>query len=58
MGFTIAAYTLDRLRSFRAKQAEEDGHPHRRAKHRLGTWADLTLTSNATIVDNREDRRD
>jgi hypothetical protein len=58
MGFTIAAFNLDRLRSFRAKQAEEEGQPRRRAKRRQGTWADLTPTSNETLADDREDRPD
>jgi hypothetical protein len=38
LGFTIAAYNLDRIRSFRAKQAEEEGQPRRRANRRQGTW--------------------
>jgi hypothetical protein len=58
MGFTVAAFNLDRLRSFRAKQAEEEGQPRRRAKRRLGTWAELMATPNDTIVDDREDRPD
>jgi hypothetical protein len=32
LGFTFAAYNLDRVRSFRAKQAELVGQPKRRAK--------------------------
>ena len=40
LGFTVAAFNLDRVRSFRAKQAEEDAKPRRRAKRRLGTWSD------------------
>jgi hypothetical protein len=58
LGFTIAAFNLDRLRNFRAKQAEEEGQPRRRAKRRLGTWAELMATPNDTIVDDREDRPD
>jgi hypothetical protein len=58
LGFTIAAFNLDRIRSFRAKQAEEEGQPRRRAKRRLGTWAELMGTPNDTIVDDREDRPD
>jgi len=45
LGFTIAAYNLDRIRSFRAKQAEEKVRPRRRAPRRLGTWRDLTPES-------------
>ena len=58
LGFTIAAYNLDRIRSFRAKQAEEEGQPRQRAKRRLGTWAELAAVPNDTIVDEREDRPD
>jgi hypothetical protein len=39
LGFTVAAYNLDRIRSFRAKQAEAESLPVRRAKRRKGTWA-------------------
>jgi len=45
LGFTVAAYNIDRVRSFRSKHnLEVDGspsHPHRssrRAKRRIGTW--------------------
>src|ERR1039458_5374486 len=41
LGFTVAGFNLDRIRSFRAKQAERDGAPRRRAKRRRGTWADV-----------------
>ena len=40
LGFTLAAYNLDRIRSFRAKQAEDDVKPRWRAKRRMGTWSD------------------
>ena len=35
LGFTLAAYNLDRVRSFRAKKAEEEakGHERDRAAH-------------------------
>jgi hypothetical protein len=42
LGFTVAAYNLDRVRSFRAKQSEEEGKPRRRAKRRQGTWRDCS----------------
>ena len=42
LGFTIAAYNLDRVRSFRAKMAEAAARPNRRAKRRLGTWQQVT----------------
>jgi len=46
LGFTVAAYNLDRVRSFRAKfSLEVDGSPKpsgsrpvKRAKRRMGTW--------------------
>jgi hypothetical protein len=41
LGFTIAAYNLDRISSFRAKMAENEAKPVRRAKRRQGTWNDL-----------------
>jgi hypothetical protein len=41
LGFTVAAYNLDRIRSFKAKQAAMKEQPVTRAKHRLGTWRDL-----------------
>jgi hypothetical protein len=40
LGFTVAAYNLDRVRSFRARQAEIESQPKKRAKRRLGTWSD------------------
>ena len=41
LGFTIAAYNLDRIRSFRAKQEAEQVRPRRRAKRRQGIYAEL-----------------
>ena len=41
LGFTIAAYNRDRIRSFRAKQAEDEAKPVRRAKRRQGTWSEV-----------------
>jgi hypothetical protein len=47
LGFTLAAYNLDRIRSFRAKYAlDETGQPtakpkQTRARRRTGTWADV-----------------
>ena len=47
LGFTLAAFNLDRVRSFRAKHLlGEDGRPaekprRTRAKRRSGTWAEL-----------------
>jgi len=40
LGFTLAAYNLDRVRSFRAKKTEDEAKPLRRAKRRQGTWGD------------------
>jgi hypothetical protein len=47
LGFTLAAFNLDRIRSFRAKhRLDEEGRPtekpkHTRAKRRTGTWAEV-----------------
>jgi hypothetical protein len=47
MGFTVAGFNLDRIRSFRAKHAvDEHGKPSERPKQqrtrrRTGTWADV-----------------
>jgi hypothetical protein len=49
LGFTIAAYNLDRIRSFKAKQVEDEARPVRRAKPRQGTWNDL-ITSDSDVV--------
>ena len=54
LGFTIAAYNLDRVRSFRARQAEGEHRPKHRAKWRLGIWRDLIdLTAEAGPEDDR-----
>ena len=48
LGFTVAAFNLDRIRSFRAKQgldtdtsSERPRVPQRRAKRRIGVWTQL-----------------
>ena len=49
LGFTLAAFNLDRIRSFRAKHGLEEGEPVQdvagdpapRKKRRLGTWAQI-----------------
>jgi hypothetical protein len=41
LGFTLAAYNLDRIRSFRAKQAQDRETPRPRVKRRQGTWNDI-----------------
>ncbi|MFI5042510.1 MAG: hypothetical protein ACHQNA_11805, partial [Acidimicrobiales bacterium] len=47
LGFTLAAFNLDRIRSYRAKHAlDETGQPtekpkQTRARRRTGTWADV-----------------
>jgi hypothetical protein len=40
LGFTVAAYNLDRIRSFRANQEELAKAPKRQPKRRRGTWAE------------------
>jgi hypothetical protein len=48
LGFTLAAYNLDRIRSFKAKHGlGDDGQAverpkQRRARRRSGTWAEIT----------------
>jgi len=49
LGFTVAAYNLDRIRSFRAKQAEDEGQPLRRAKRRKGTWAACSVQASESV---------
>lgn len=49
LGFTIAAYNLDRIRSFRAKQAEDEATPDRRAKRRKGTWSDVITKDSESV---------
>lgn len=41
LGFTIAGYNLDRIRSFRAKKRAEQDSALPRAKRRSGTWRDI-----------------
>ena len=49
LGFTLAAFNLDRIRSFRAKHGLEEGEsvqdvasdPSPRKKRRRGTWAQI-----------------
>jgi hypothetical protein len=48
LGFTLAAYNLDRVRSFRAKKAEA-AQPVRRAKRRKGTWSEC-ISRDADVV--------
>jgi hypothetical protein len=53
LGFTLAAYNLDRIRSFKAKNGlDDDGQvvtrpTHKRAHRRTGTWAEGAETSQA-----------
>jgi len=49
LGFTVAAYNLDRIRSFRAKRAEADDAPRPRAKRRLGTWTAVARVPSAPV---------
>jgi len=47
LGFTLAAYNLDRVRSFKAKHGLHDNAEilerpkQRRARRRTGTWTDV-----------------
>lgn len=53
LGFTLAAYNLDRIRSFKAKHGLDDNgqvvvKPKRqRARRRTGTWTEVIETSQA-----------
>jgi hypothetical protein len=50
LGFTLAGFNLDRIRSFRAKQAKREGTPRQRAKRRIGTWADQIAAPVAPVA--------
>ena len=52
LGFTLAAYNLDRIRSFRAKQAQDEGTPRRRAKRRQGTWDDIASAFGSVVPEH------
>jgi hypothetical protein len=52
LGFTVAAYNLDRIRSFSAKQAEEETKPVWRAKRRQGTWSTCITRASDVIPAN------
>ncbi|HLK41821.1 MAG TPA: hypothetical protein VKV34_00660 [Thermoleophilia bacterium] len=41
LGFTIAGYNLDRIRSFRAKQRALEADKPKQPKRRRGTWAEV-----------------
>jgi hypothetical protein len=41
LSFSLAAYNLDRVRSFRAKREAEEKALRKRRKRRLGTWSAL-----------------
>ena len=51
LGFTLAAYNLDRVRSFRAKRAQDKESPRRRAKRRQGTWGELVTGPSPVTVE-------
>jgi len=50
LGFTVAGFNLDRIRSYRAKQAERKNAPHRRTKRRVGTWGDHLAAPAAAVT--------
>lgn len=54
LGFTIAAYSLDRVRSFRAKRAEQTQQPKTRARRRLGIWSHCMLAEPESPQDDTE----
>jgi hypothetical protein len=45
LGFTLAAYNLDRVRSFKAKHAATEEADKPRPKRRRGTWAEIMETT-------------
>jgi len=49
LGFTVAGFNLDRIRSFRAKQEERESAPRQRAKRRMGTWGDQVAAPGAVV---------
>jgi hypothetical protein len=55
LGFTIAAFNLDRVQSFRAKQHARTETPRTRAKRRRGTWSLLLRDRDAVDVAQRPD---
>jgi hypothetical protein len=55
LGFTIAAFNLDRVQSFRAKQDARTEAPRTRAKRRTGTWSRLLRDRDALGVAQRPD---
>ena len=48
LGFTIAGYNLDRIRSFRAKQRALVADKPKQPKRRRGTWNDV-VEPNKTV---------
>jgi hypothetical protein len=52
LGFTIAAYNLDRVRAFRAKMAEDETKPRTRAKRRLGIWPSAASGETPPVTDD------
>ena len=52
LGFTVAGYNLDRIRSFRAKKRAEAETKPTPAKRRRGTWNDVVEPGRA--VDGTE----
>ena len=50
LGFTIAGYNLDRIRSFRSKQRALADKQAVRPKRRSGTWRDLGASAPAGVT--------
>jgi len=57
LGFTLAAYNMDRIRSFRAKHGLDDHSQvvaptkQKCARRRTGTWTEVAETSQAPPTD-------
>ena len=56
LGFTVAAYNLDRIRSFRANQLQLASAPKRQPKRRQGTWAEARRAIRESALDQAGDR--
>jgi hypothetical protein len=51
LAFTLAAFNMDRVRSFRSKFADTEARPRTRARRRRGTWRDLLDAPPTTASD-------
>jgi hypothetical protein len=52
LGFTVAGYNLDRIRSYRAKQRAQEGDKPKQPKRRRGTWQQIVDPETGEINSN------